>query len=272
MPFKTPKNWGVFGDDIVVLEEAFGPVKRLLGILGFRPNVDKSFGRNDGTFRESCGSDFYRGVNVRGVYCKRLDTVQDWYILINSLTDWSARHGIKLDLTMSWLLNQVPRTEVPPWENPDTGIRIPLASVQTEDVYRAPAYVLKPKNQSESFDSRTRPDASFVGPTNIFGTKKRVWCPPSFPGSYLYKRWVPESRLVDVSESGHNSRRYWNPSARLIAAIKGALAGGKVSLRLYDTPYLKRVGVAPCWDYMQPGDVRIAFKQRWFAFARGYFG
>nr|URG16534.1 MAG: RNA dependent RNA polymerase [Leviviridae sp.] len=58
----------VYGDDIVVPKDAFGPLIRLLRFCGFVPNPSKSF--NEGEFRESCGADWYRGQDVRPVYLK----------------------------------------------------------------------------------------------------------------------------------------------------------------------------------------------------------
>lgn len=134
-------NYGVFGDDIVVEWQAYDSLCRLLSCLGFIPNKDKSFGKNDGSFRESCGADYFNGVNVRGVYCKSLKTVQDRLILINNLVDWSARHRIHLPMTIETLLDTVPRVCVPPWENPDSGIRMPLSCVtDSSTVWRANSF------------------------------------------------------------------------------------------------------------------------------------
>lgn len=237
--FKLP-NWGVFGDDIVVDWEAFDTIKRVLRFYGFVPNMEKSFGRYDGGFRESCGADYLNGTNVRGVYVSRLDTDQDWYVLINNLTNWSARTGILLKRTLDFCLQFVQRCEVPPWENPDSGIRMPLDCVRTQSVYRA---------------SRPHKNGSH------------------YQGSYLYKRWVPRDKSFDVSdEVAALANGYWNSSAIFQAALKGVLRGGRVSIRMWETPYRKRVGVAPCWDYMAQEDLRSKFKSSWFRMARVYFG
>lgn len=240
IPRRYPPNWGVFGDDIVVLEEAFGTVVRVLTGLGFFPNTEKSFSKKDGSFRESCGADYYHGVNVRGVYVKNLRTPKDWYVLINNLTDWSARHGFLLINTMAWLLQKVQRVEVPPWENPEAGIRIPLCCVQTPSVFRAP-----------------------------FVSKREA----SYQGSYLYKRWVPRSAGVKVCDEVLATEvGYWNSSAILLAAIKGSLRNGEVTVRFWDPPYRKRWGVAPCWDYALPGSVQSDTWSAWSTLARVYFG
>lgn len=92
--FKTsgePGNFGVFGDDIVVRREAYHFVCHALSLFGFVVNADKSF--NTGDFRESCGSDFWRGHPVRGVYIKNLKSTTDCYSAINRLIRWSSQIG-----------------------------------------------------------------------------------------------------------------------------------------------------------------------------------
>lgn len=84
-------TWGVFGDDIIVLSQAYDLTYAALQLLGFIPNKDKSF--NHGPFRESCGCDYYKGTQVRPVYLKSMKTIQDRFVAFNLLTMWGARHG-----------------------------------------------------------------------------------------------------------------------------------------------------------------------------------
>lgn len=116
-------SWGVFGDDIICPTQIVGRVIRLLELLGFRVNSEKSF--SEGPFRESCGGDFYMGVPVRGVYLKSLRTVQSRYVAINLLNDWSARTGIPLPRSVGYLVDSVPVLAIPAHEQPDSGIRVP---------------------------------------------------------------------------------------------------------------------------------------------------
>jgi hypothetical protein len=58
----------VFGDDIIVPADCRELLCDLLGVLYFKVNVMKSFW--EGNFRESCGVDSFRGVNVTPVYWK----------------------------------------------------------------------------------------------------------------------------------------------------------------------------------------------------------
>lgn len=58
----------VYGDDIIVPTEHFDDVVTLLRALGFIPNLAKSFSK--GAFRESCGTDWLRGMDVRPFFFK----------------------------------------------------------------------------------------------------------------------------------------------------------------------------------------------------------
>jgi len=116
---------GVFGDDIIVKASVYPLVLSTLTELGMTVNGSKSF--CDGPFRESCGTDWYRGRNIRGVYIKKLDTPEDIVDLVNRLADWSAA-WVPLTSTLRYLmgiLKPVYRNVVPPWEDERAGIRVP---------------------------------------------------------------------------------------------------------------------------------------------------
>jgi len=148
-------NFGVFGDDIIVVKEARYRVLRLLALLGFRVNVDKSF--FEGPFRESCGSDFFRGRDVRGIYITRLTSVQDWYAAINLVSDFSASTGIVLCNLMSCMLAHVDRTiEIPPWEDPASGIRLPLDLVKVKTLCKNTQGILYNKYENVAKKVRIR--------------------------------------------------------------------------------------------------------------------
>ena len=239
-------NFGVFGDDIIVLDDAYPVVVRLLRALGFIPNQEKSFWSRTGSFRESCGSDWLNGFNVRGVYCKSLKTIQDRYALINNLVDWSSRTGISLPDTISLLRCTVPDVVVPPWENPDSGLRVPERCIRPEHK------VFKCNKAHRGLELH---------------------------GSYLYKRYVPTAKfrpcsweeVEDSDDLVPTEGCFWNSTAVFLAAIKGHCRGGRISLRQWETPYRKRLGVAPCWDYISPKDSRDDYRQRWFSLATAYF-
>lgn len=58
----------VYGDDIIVPTYAYDKLCFLLRICGFIPNTAKSF--STGPFRESCGGDYLRGIDIRPCYIK----------------------------------------------------------------------------------------------------------------------------------------------------------------------------------------------------------
>lgn len=59
----------VFGDDIIVRQDVASAVVRTLNVFGFSVNGKKTF--LAGSFFESCGSDYWRGLNVRPFYFKK---------------------------------------------------------------------------------------------------------------------------------------------------------------------------------------------------------
>lgn len=64
------ENIFVYGDDIIVPTHCAKDVIAALEFFGFSLNKKKSF--VDGGFRESCGGDFFEGVNVRPFHLKKL--------------------------------------------------------------------------------------------------------------------------------------------------------------------------------------------------------
>lgn len=62
------RGYSVYGDDIVIEQEFAPALLRVLKFLGFKVNPDKSF--THGPFRESCGSYWYRGVDVKPFFIR----------------------------------------------------------------------------------------------------------------------------------------------------------------------------------------------------------
>lgn len=78
-----PVDFRVYGDDIIVRRDQAALVLEILRHLGFRHNPDKTF--LFGPFRESCGTDWYSGQDVRPVYLDyRLSITTDLYKFHNS--------------------------------------------------------------------------------------------------------------------------------------------------------------------------------------------
>jgi len=71
----------VYGDDIIVPTSAAPELMRLLNCVGFVVNEKKSYWK--GPFRESCGADFLRGIDIRPCYIKDSMALCDIFRLHN---------------------------------------------------------------------------------------------------------------------------------------------------------------------------------------------
>jgi hypothetical protein len=118
-------NAAVFGDDIVVREDCYFTVIRLLNRLGFTVNDGKSF--NSGPFRESCGFDYWEGSNIRPVFIETLETSQDVYSAFNRLARWSAENRVPLVRTLQLLRGWARFLPIPFSEADDAGFKVPCS-------------------------------------------------------------------------------------------------------------------------------------------------
>jgi len=112
----------VYGDDIIIPTYEYQDFCKVLHDAGFVVNSDKSY--SDGSFRESCGGDYYEGHDVCPFYVKSLSTDPSIYVAMNQVLEWSSKTKIYLLDTLLYLKSLL-RTEpyfVPEWENPDSGI------------------------------------------------------------------------------------------------------------------------------------------------------
>jgi len=115
-------NIGVYGDDIICPTSQSDTLFTVLQSAGFIINHDKSY--VSGSFRESCGGDYYSGVDVTPFYIKSLSDDSAIYVAINAVLDWSVRHNFALHNCLRLLLSYIARPYfVPEYENVDSGIR-----------------------------------------------------------------------------------------------------------------------------------------------------
>jgi len=63
---RAKPDYSVYGDDLVVPKVLTDELIEALTSLGFVVNTEKSF--TDGPFRESCGKDYFEGIDVSSVY------------------------------------------------------------------------------------------------------------------------------------------------------------------------------------------------------------
>jgi hypothetical protein len=201
-------NFAVFGDDIIVLTQAYARVCKILSLLGFSVNVDKSY--NDGTFRESCGLDFYRGHNVRGVYIKRIRDANDCYSAINRLTRWCATHGILLPRLIKYLVNKVRFLPIPYDEMDDYGIKVPESMLNKRIYHKDTGAIMY--RYSKLTDNTV---------------------------SLLPKKGSPKLRNWD-----------FNPDGLLVAFLAGSIRNGSVVLRTSRRRAYIRKRYSSRWDYI----------------------
>jgi hypothetical protein len=204
--------WGVFGDDIICHRLVAHRVIRLLTLLGFEVNSDKSF--VEGVFRESCGRDYFKGRDTRGVYIKRLDTPEARYVAINSLNVWSAKTGIPLRKVVRRLVDSVRWVPIPPAENHDAGIRVPYSMVESVRRQRGTQAVIYRKR---------------------LGNPKRLT--------------IKDGEILVPKQT---KRRFVNPEGLMLAFLHGSVRDCRISLRQSDLRYHTKQGVTPFWDYIPP--------------------
>lgn len=209
-------NFSVFGDDIICTKKVQRCVYRLLDLLGFVVNRDKSF--VEGPFRESCGRDYYHGEPVRGVYIKALQSTQDRYVAINRLNLWSAMTGIPLSRTIGYLLRTVPFTPVPPDENEDAGIKVPFHMVPQKLIKRC-------RDRGKSVLYR------------------------SYRASTKYIRIELDSLKVPSKSKS----RIYNPDGLLLSFLNGNIRKSKISVRHDRLSYSAKWQLTPNWDWLPNG-------------------
>lgn len=218
----TLGNFSVFGDDIVCPKAIARDVLRLLRLTGFKVNTEKTF--VEGPFRESCGRDYYRGHDVRGVYVSKLQTQQHRFALINALNLWTAKTGLHLSNTVQYLLRSTKYQPVPVFENDDAGVKVPYSLV--EGLRRSKRYssILYRRDVA-------RPKFLSIGEGEVF---------------------IPKGER----------RRCYNPHGLLLAFVRGSVVSGRIGIRHDHLRYQTKWGVAPFWDYC-PSDNSVVLFSDW---------
>jgi len=240
----------VFGDDIICSRKAVPLFLRTLARYGFIVSA-KSF--TDGDFRESCGGDFINGVDIRGVYCKTLHTMQDKYSLFNRLLRWSAKHEINLFRTLGLLQKGTKRTFVPNFEADTAGYHVPLVVAMP---------VCKPLKAAKVI---TRPLTLCKG----FATK--ILLNESYSVMYYYSAYRPRQPVLAVSEF----EKYYglhNSVGIFVAGVGGYLRNGERS-SLEDARLTISLCSSPGWEDCKVGTRLLGENgwRRWKALAVALF-
>jgi hypothetical protein len=220
--YRRPRNYSVFGDDIIVDSRAYNLVVDMLTLLGFSVNRDKSF--NDGFFRESCGHDYFSGHNVRGVYLQTLKDPGDFYSAINRLNRWSTQFKVPLTRTIDFLSSQVDFLPVPFGESDDAGIKCPLSSVRSMLQFN--------RNHSPMYRAFVREPED----VELQGLRRDIWTSPS-----LLRKAQRKLRKFFINEDG-----------LLIAALAGWLRRGRLGCRRQHSKATLRNRTCPSWDSAVP--------------------
>jgi len=217
------KNFGVFGDDIIVKTDAYRWVVRLLELLGFSVNVKKTFVK--GPFRESCGQDWFNGQPCRPVFIKRLNSAQDIYVAINTLNRWSAMTKLYLPSLVGWLRSLIATSSptVPCDEVDTAGIHVP--SDLAREVRRGP-----------HGEWNYRKDSPIVSCVDLNVCQKA--------GEFDLRR-VQDKLALRLSKSD----RKVNLGGLHVSFIGGYLLGGKLTERNDTVDYRTEHAITPHWDY-----------------------
>jgi len=108
------RNLSVFGDDVIIPVRCLDLFSRMSTFYGFTLNLKKS--QFSSTFRESCGSYFMRGIDVKPIYLKdSLSDVTSVYRLANAVRRLSHRFAARLGCddrfrpVFDYLVSLVPR-------------------------------------------------------------------------------------------------------------------------------------------------------------------
>jgi len=97
----TTESVSVYGDDIIVPTTAFDLLSSTLEFCGFSVNSEKSY--SVGPFRESCGADWFCGMDVRPFYLRK--QISDRTLMV--MHNFFVRHG-------EWQLAKVVKTFIKP--------------------------------------------------------------------------------------------------------------------------------------------------------------
>lgn len=223
-----PTEFGCFGDDIIVRKDAFVFVTRALELFGFTINDHKSF--NSGYFRESCGGDYWKGHDVRGLYCKSLKTRADVYSILNRTIRWSSKTGVLLPRTVALLKKSVILLPIPCQDGDTEGFKMPEPPDQLKtDPNTGGIIYYAYQSEGKSFRLPTGDDA------------KRYY--PSRRGEILF-----------------------NPDGLIVSLVGGYIRNGRIGVRSDTKRFKVRRRITSSWrnytagEFLPGDDWKIIFE------------
>lgn len=189
----------VYGDDIVVPTCDYEKVTTALRNAGFEVNDTKSF--HEGSFRESCGEDYFNGVRVTAPRIEHeISTVQDVVDFHNAVYDWFKCSCVIAPSQGARLLRRWRRSVEIAWKVPlgPSGagnghfwVNLDEATPSRHRCWDGWIY----KTLHERFNDRFVPAAGSSGNgwfRDVFSDK--LICSKAVLASALYENWRPLSR------------------------------------------------------------------------------
>lgn len=188
-------DWACYGDDLVVPKDALDDVLDLLQFFGFRINQEKSFVH--GKFRESCGCDWFDGMDVTPFYVKFSNTMKiELCHLVNGLATISHPGG----LVWEFLRDYVEKEDlllVPFNESSISGVWVDPQTAYARKLIQFPK---KQKDDQPYFMSQ-------VYKAQVPGSKaKPVETIQTLSLWYFYSRAIRETEKL---ERGRDPSRFW---------------------------------------------------------------
>lgn len=117
------KTVSVYGDDVIIPVGAFDMYERFCRFLGFTVNKTKSFA--SGAFRESCGSHYFSGLDVKPIFHKK--------VLTDALSIYKLANSVRRLAHRRCFNNGCDRRLLPIWRNLVSGLPHALRSVKIPD-------------------------------------------------------------------------------------------------------------------------------------------
>ena len=119
-------EYTVYGDDIIINQDAYSKFLKLSAFFGFKINVSKT--HVTGPFRESCGGNYYNGVDITPIYLRDVDSRKAQQCHNVNILARIAVPGRRL---WSYLLNQVEQEKlpiVPVNDNTQSGVHVDVTT------------------------------------------------------------------------------------------------------------------------------------------------
>lgn len=128
-------NISVYGDDVILPQEDYPAFLEICSLLGFTVNTEKTF--SSGAFFESCGKDYFYGIDVRPNYLKNdLTSDYDVFTCRNRLLAFYRTWGISKRSAIRFLESKIPANRLCVVPFPYSGGFWPSEHVSSEPYFK----------------------------------------------------------------------------------------------------------------------------------------